>query len=74
MFTNVGRAPCREASCSVHTVFEQVADFGLSRINDKETMKTVCGTPGYVAPEVLQGKQYNESVDIWAVGVITYIL
>nr|CAB3227513.1 calcium/calmodulin-dependent protein kinase type IV-like [Phallusia mammillata] len=52
----------------------KVADFGLSRINDKETMKTICGTPGYVAPEILLGKQYTESIDIWAVGVIAYIL
>ena len=52
----------------------QVADFGLSRFNNNDVMKTVCGTPGYVAPEVLRGMKYTEAVDIWAVGVIAYIL
>lgn len=52
-----------------------VADFGLSKINpDNLQLKTVCGTPGYVAPEVLLGRKYGSPVDMWAVGVITYIL
>ena len=35
----------------------KVADFGLARvISNKEMMKTACGTPGYVAPEVLKNK------------------
>ncbi|XP_013397255.1 calcium/calmodulin-dependent protein kinase type IV-like [Lingula anatina] len=37
-------------------------------------MSTVCGTPGYCAPEVLQGNPYSTAVDMWSVGVITYIL
>lgn len=52
----------------------KVADFGLSRINKGELLRTICGTPGYVAPEVLLGHSYDEQVDVWAVGVITYIL
>ncbi|XP_072167009.1 calcium/calmodulin-dependent protein kinase type IV-like [Diadema setosum] len=53
----------------------KLADFGLSKIVDQDvTMKTVCGTPGYCAPEVLTGKPYSEAVDMWSVGVITYIL
>ncbi|XP_039257436.2 calcium/calmodulin-dependent protein kinase type IV-like [Styela clava] len=52
-----------------------VADFGLSKINQNNLqLKTVCGTPGYVAPEVLLGKKYGSAVDMWAIGVITYIL
>ncbi|XP_072453284.1 calcium/calmodulin-dependent protein kinase type IV isoform X2 [Notamacropus eugenii] len=37
-------------------------------------MKTVCGTPGYCAPEILRGCAYGPEVDMWSLGVITYIL
>ena len=37
-------------------------------------MKTACGTPGYVAPEVLTHENYSSQVDLWSVGVIVYIL
>ncbi|KAJ3413157.1 hypothetical protein HDV05_008360 [Chytridiales sp. JEL 0842] len=52
-----------------------ISDFGLSKIFDEdEVMKTACGTPGYVAPEVLRKKGYGREVDLWSLGVITYIL
>jgi len=53
-----------------------VADFGLARVvSDKDMMKTACGTPGYVAPEVLKNKGYDSgAVDLWSAGVILYIL
>ena len=35
---------------------------------------TQCGTPGYVAPEILSGRAYGSAVDLWSLGVITYIL
>lgn len=54
----------------------KVADFGLARlISNKDIMKTACGTPGYVAPEILKNKGYDSgAVDMWSVGVILYIL
>ena len=53
----------------------KIADFGLAKLlRDDSMMQTACGTPGYVAPEILEGKVYGEAVDIWSLGVITYIL
>jgi len=52
-----------------------ITDFGLSKlVNDATNLTTACGTPGYVAPEVLRQKGYGKAVDLWSVGVITYIL
>jgi len=53
----------------------KIADFGLSKIQtEEERLMTSCGTPGYVAPEVLLCESYDQSVDMWGVGIITYIL
>eukprot|EP01113_Clastostelium_recurvatum_P020307 TRINITY_DN240_c0_g1_i4.p1 TRINITY_DN240_c0_g1~~TRINITY_DN240_c0_g1_i4.p1 ORF type:complete len:319 (+),score=99.38 TRINITY_DN240_c0_g1_i4:435-1391(+) len=53
----------------------RVADFGLSKIfGDGENLETCCGSPEYVAPEVLECKPYNAACDLWSVGVITYVL
>jgi len=53
----------------------KIADFGLSKIIDEQKMmQTACGTPGYVAPEVLNAEGYDKEVDMWSIGVITYIL
>ncbi|KAK9954603.1 hypothetical protein ABG768_016655 [Culter alburnus] len=51
-----------------------ISDFGLSKMEDHGVMSTACGTPGYVAPEVLAQKPYSKAVDCWSIGVITYIL
>uniref|UniRef100_A0A8C1XR88 non-specific serine/threonine protein kinase n=1 Tax=Cyprinus carpio TaxID=7962 RepID=A0A8C1XR88_CYPCA len=52
-----------------------ISDFGLSKIEDSASvMSTACGTPGYVAPEVLAQKPYSKAVDCWSIGVISYIL
>ncbi|KFR09934.1 Serine/threonine-protein kinase H1 [Opisthocomus hoazin] len=54
-----------------------ITDFGLASARKKGDdclMKTTCGTPEYIAPEVLVRKPYTNSVDMWALGVISYIL
>jgi len=55
----------------------KIADFGFSKSfagDDAEKFMTSCGSPGYVAPEILTAESYDKSVDMWSVGVIIYIL
>jgi calcium/calmodulin-dependent protein kinase I len=54
----------------------KLADFGLARIlGPDEMLHNVCGTPGYVAPEILAPTPfYGIAVDMWSIGVILYIL
>lgn len=53
----------------------KITDFGLAKfITATEVMSTPCGTPGYVAPEILKGERYGPEVDMWSIGVILYIL
>ncbi|XP_075957978.1 serine/threonine-protein kinase DCLK1a isoform X3 [Anarhichas minor] len=51
----------------------KLGDFGLATVVDGP-LYTVCGTPTYVAPEIISETGYGLKVDIWAAGVITYIL
>jgi len=52
----------------------KLSDFGLSKIYDNEFLRTACGTPGYIAPEILNSMGYGPPVDLWSAGVICYIL
>ncbi|GAB9463232.1 Camk/camk1 protein kinase [Globisporangium polare] len=51
-----------------------IADFGFARSMTGSRRGTACGTPGYVAPEVVQGRPYGSEVDCWSLGVILFIL
>ena len=52
----------------------QIGDFGLSSLNVRRT-KSQCGTLSYVSPEVLSGKEYDPMRnDMWACGVILYVM
>lgn len=55
----------------------KIIDFGLSKKFEKKDthgeMKTIVGTPFYVAPDVLGGN-YTEACDYWSLGVIMYVL
>lgn len=61
-----------------HNMNVKVGDFGLAALieNPGERKKTICGTPNYIAPEVLfdQTNGHSFEVDIWSIGVILYTL
>mmetsp|Transcript_23844 Transcript_23844/g.56174 ORF Transcript_23844/g.56174 Transcript_23844/m.56174 type:complete len:375 (+) Transcript_23844:111-1235(+) len=53
----------------------KIADFGFAkRVKAPKTLTTQCGTPGYVAAEILEGRPYDTQADMWSIGVIVYIL
>mmetsp|Transcript_9354 Transcript_9354/g.20426 ORF Transcript_9354/g.20426 Transcript_9354/m.20426 type:complete len:357 (-) Transcript_9354:319-1389(-) len=55
----------------------KLADFGFARefsVENSNHLTTACGTPGYVAPEVISSSVYGKHVDMWSLGVIMYIL
>ncbi|KAF2499311.1 lanosterol 14-alpha-demethylase [Lophium mytilinum] len=55
----------------------KLADFGLAKIIGEESFTTtLCGTPSYVAPEILENsshRRYTRAVDVWSLGVVLYI-
>ena len=60
-------------------VFDQngylhITDFGIAKFYSKNNSHETSGTPGYMAPEVMQGLNHKYSVDFYAIGVITYEL
>jgi calcium/calmodulin-dependent protein kinase I len=53
----------------------KVVDFGSAVwLLEGRCVGGVVGTPYYVAPKVLMGREYNEKVDVWSAGVILYIM
>ena len=51
-----------------------IIDFGLSSTTKFGKLKMKCGSPGYVAPEILNNHTYDTQVDIFSAGIILYIL
>lgn len=63
-------------SSELNETLIKITDFGLSKFFEASTMKTFCGTPNYLAPEVLLNKgvsAYTNKIDNWGLGVILFI-
>ena len=50
----------------------KITDFGLARFVLNELATTACGTPNYVAPEIIQGIGHAKAVDWWSLGALLY--
>jgi serine/threonine protein kinase len=52
----------------------KIIDFGLAKIMQDSVARSFLGTRGYLAPEMLQRHSYDKAIDIWALGVIVFVL
>lgn len=59
----------------------RIIDFGMSKVFEKTAdhrglskTRSLLGTPGYMAPEIMKSESYTKAVDMWALGVVTYVL
>lgn len=65
----------RDKASDLDSLNIKIIDFGLARgFTPGVPLQTKAGTPFYVAPQVLTGRGYDHSCDIWSVGVCTYVL
>ena len=52
----------------------KISDFGFAKYYTEQLSQTICGSPLYMAPEILTYKKYTDLADLWSVGIIMYEL
>ena len=52
----------------------KLVDFGLAQYFSRDNLNIRCGSPGYVAPEILKSLNYGPKVDVFSIGIILYIV
>ncbi|OHT14863.1 hypothetical protein TRFO_42868 [Tritrichomonas foetus] len=54
----------------------RLIDFGLCNIlqDEDQIMKTACGSPAYAPPEMIQGRPYDQSAEVWSLGILLYAI
>ena len=58
----------------LHEGVAKICDFGWAVYRGDGLRATFCGTPMYTSPQMLRGEKYDEKIDIWAIGILTYEL
>eukprot|EP00759_Apiculatamorpha_spiralis_P018325 PhF_6_TR24779/c2_g2_i1/m.34041/K06631/PLK1; polo-like kinase 1 len=71
---NVIHRDLKLGNVMLHEMVVKIGDFGLAaEVTNGEQKRTICGTPNYIAPEILEGSHSFEA-DIWSIGVILYTM
>ena len=81
----ISRRYCRSAlttsfaylsyQCDADNTSVKICDFGFAkRVHMPQSLTTLCGSLHYVAPELLKNHPYDESADMWSVGVVIFFL
>ncbi|CAI4228994.1 unnamed protein product [Auanema sp. JU1783] len=63
----------KSANPPIHDIVVKLADFGFARfLNDGVMAATLCGSPMYMAPEVIMSLHYDAKADLWSIGTILF--
>ena len=55
-------------------IIVKIADFSLAEYFHEKKLNAICGTPGYMAPEIFTEDEYDEKVDVYSLGIILYMM